>query len=68
MQTLTIERPITFATGLRGRRQGLRPEAPPGTVPRLARLMALAIRFDKLIRAGEVADRAEMARLRRASP
>lgn len=63
MQTLTIERPITFATGLRGRRQGLRPEAPPGTVPRLARLMALALHFDKLIRAGEVADRAEMARL-----
>ena len=63
MQTLTIERPITFATGLRGLRPGPRPEAPPGTVPRLACLMALAIHFDTLIRAGEVADRAEMARL-----
>ena len=63
MQTLTIERPITFATGLRGRRQGLRPEAPPGTVPRLARLMALAIRFDRLIKDGEIDDQADLARL-----
>ena len=34
-----------------------------GTVPRVSRLMALAIRFDKLIQSGEVSDYAELARL-----
>lgn len=34
-----------------------------GRVPRLARLMALAIRFETLIRAGEVTDYADLARL-----
>jgi hypothetical protein len=37
------------------------PEA--GRVPRVARLMALAIRFDQLVREGVVADYAELARL-----
>jgi hypothetical protein len=32
-------------------------------VPRIARLMALAIRFDELIRTGAVSDQAELARL-----
>lgn len=35
----------------------------PGRVPRVARLMALAIRFEKLIREGAVLDYAELARL-----
>lgn len=41
------------------------PPPPPGAgrVPRVARLMALAIRFDRLVRSGEVADYAEIARL-----
>src|SRR5213078_2288834 len=39
------------------------PESPPGRLPRVTRLMALAIRFDLLIRAGEVRDLAEIARL-----
>jgi hypothetical protein len=34
-----------------------------GRVPRLARLMALAIRFDGLLRSGAVTDQAELARL-----
>ena len=34
-----------------------------GRVPRLSRLMALAIHFDQLIREGKVADYAELARL-----
>lgn len=34
-----------------------------GRVPRISRLMALAIRFDRLVQAGEVADYAELARL-----
>ena len=36
---------------------------PPGRVPRVSRMMALAIRFDGLIRSGAVADQADLARL-----
>ncbi len=36
---------------------------PDGRLPRIARLMALAIRFERLIQAGEIADYAELARL-----
>ena len=49
-----------------GRELGQRPAsdpAPEGRVPRIARLMALAIRFDRLIREGEVTDQADLARL-----
>ena len=35
----------------------------PGRVPRVSRLMALAIRFEQMIRDGVVADQAELARL-----
>jgi hypothetical protein len=35
--------------------------APPGRVPRVARLMALAIRFDSLVREGAVSTQAELA-------
>lgn len=38
-------------------------EVAPGRVPRVARLMALAIRFDRLLREGTVADQSELARL-----
>ncbi len=34
-----------------------------GTVPRISRLMALAIRFDGLVQRGEVQDYADLARL-----
>jgi len=34
-----------------------------GCIPRISRLMALAIRFDEVIRAGEIEDYAELARL-----
>jgi hypothetical protein len=34
-----------------------------GTIPRISRLMALAIHFDQLIREGVVVDQAELARL-----
>jgi hypothetical protein len=36
---------------------------PPGRVPRVSKLMALAIKFDRLIRDGDVRDFAEIARL-----
>lgn len=37
--------------------------SPAGRLPRIARLMALAIRFDGLVGAGTVRDYAELARL-----
>ena len=36
---------------------------PPGRVPRVARWMALALRFEQLLREGQVASYAELARL-----
>jgi hypothetical protein len=67
---LTIERDIHFNRRGRGGQKELREgEAPvqptPGRVPRIARLMALAIRFDQLIRDGQVKDYATLARLGR---
>jgi hypothetical protein len=66
---ITITRNVHFRQG-RGTRkvlaQGTQPvptALPPGRVPRLARLMALAIRMDGLVRGGEVADYADIARL-----
>ena len=49
-------------------REGGAAEVPAGRVPRVAKLMALAIRFDQLIRDGVVADQAELARLGHVSP
>lgn len=39
------------------------PPVPAGRVPRISRLMALAIHFDRLVREGKVADLSELARL-----
>jgi hypothetical protein len=63
---LTVAGTIHF--GRRGRAKELRVgPAPvpvePGRVPRVARLMALALKFEGLIRDGTVADYAELARL-----
>ncbi len=57
---------IHFRTGRRSRREvhtGLPTATPVGRIPRLSKLMALAIRFDGLIRTGDVRDYAELARL-----
>ena len=66
----TIERPLHFHNAGRGRgkqvRDGDAPLAavvPTGRVPRVAKLMALALRFDGLLRSGEIASYAELARL-----
>jgi hypothetical protein len=64
---ITVARPFHIRQGRRSRKE-LRngepaPEPPRGRVPRVAKLMALAIRFDQLIRDGVVADQAELARL-----
>ncbi len=65
----TVEFRVNLRNGNRGR-QRLRTDAAPtpgpaepGNVPRIARLMALAIRFEGLIRQGAVRDYAELARL-----
>jgi len=64
---LTIEGKVHFKRALRGRKvmkQGERPKRKPlGSVPRISRLMALAIRMEKLVREGQVADYADLARL-----
>ena len=64
---IEIKRKVHFRQGRRTRKEmGIgeaQPEAPAGRVPRVSRLMALAIRLDQLIRDGVVADQAELARL-----
>ncbi len=57
---ITVKRKAKFTTA---KQRQKRVEATAGRVPRVARLMALAIRFDQLIRDGVVADQAELARL-----
>ena len=57
---ITVKRKAKFAKATQRRQSA---EEPVGRVPRAARLMALAIRFDQLIRDGVVADQAELARL-----
>ncbi len=65
--TFTIECRVNFSDRGRGSRkrpdQGCPIEA--GCVPRISRLMALAIRFGALIRSGEVSTYAELAGLGR---
>jgi hypothetical protein len=64
---LKVEFNVRFDRGRAGRKTleaGPSPVEPPvGGIPRVARLMALAIRFEGLIRRGEVRDYAELARL-----
>lgn len=67
---LSVEFDVHFERGRSGRRQMRVGESPPekaalleGSVPRVSRLMALAIRCEELVRRGEVTDYAELARL-----
>ena len=63
---LTVTKRVHFRRGRRTRktiRDGEPKDVPSGRVPRVARLMALAIRFDQLIRDGVVTDQAELARI-----
>jgi hypothetical protein len=63
----TVVRPIHFVR--RGRRTkavsapDAAPKALPNRVPRVARLMALAIHFDGMLRKGVVADQSELAQI-----
>lgn len=65
---LTVTRKIHFATRAKGRREilpGPEPvrDLPTVRIPRISRLMALAIHFDGLIRDGGILDYAELASL-----
>ena len=67
MSATTQEFTFHHSKGQRGQRQihNGKPPKPtsPGRVPRISRLMALAIRFDGLIADGELADYADIAHL-----
>jgi hypothetical protein len=72
--SLTIECDVHFQRRDRGRKELLdgaerrRPAPVPGRVPRVARLLALAHRFDGLLRDGMVKSYAELARLGQVTP
>jgi hypothetical protein len=66
--TWTIELPVHFHRGGRGSRKEMHsgaaaPSLPPGRVPRVARLMALALRFDELVRTGQIGSYSALATL-----
>lgn len=71
MNGLSIKQQVHFTRGRSGRKRLEPGEKPAGkrttppAVPRVSRLMALAIHFDQLIRDGVVADYADLARLGR---
>lgn len=65
-QPLMIEAEIYFGRQEKGTRilkRGAAPEIPQGRLPRITRLMALAIHFEELIAAGEILDYTELAEL-----
>lgn len=69
--SMEIECPVHFRKARAGRKKLSRGSAPPpvaeGTIPRVSRLVAMAIRFDRLVREGQVRDYAELARVGRVS-
>jgi hypothetical protein len=69
-QAMTIERDVYFRRYGRGSpchlEPGQKPQPaalPPGRIPRIARLMALAIRFEEQVRQGVLGSYAELAAL-----
>lgn len=65
---LTAKHKLEFKSGKRTAKTiveaGMQPEQPsPGRLPRITKMMALAIRLDHLIRSGQVTDQAELARV-----
>jgi hypothetical protein len=67
--SLMVNCKVEFRLLAKGRKQmqeaptTSRPVVPPGRVPRVSRWMALALRFERLLREGHVASYAELARL-----
>ena len=65
-QTVTIRRHVRFRTAQPKQtpcQQNVQPEETLGRIPRVARLMALAIRLERLIAEGRVPNYAGLARL-----
>ena len=63
-ESLKVTRKFHVARRQHGRKQlrdGAASDVPAGRVPRVARLMALAIRCDQLIRNGVIANQSELA-------
>lgn len=65
---ITVKTKVFFNRAAHGRKTidtqpAARTAVDPGRVPRISRLMALAIHFDEMIRAGKVANISEIARL-----
>jgi len=65
---LTAKHKLDFKSGKRSAKRiveaGTQPEQPtPGRIPRITKMMALAIRLDHLIKSGQVIDQAELARV-----
>ena len=65
---ITVTKKVFFTTGTSGRKQIVdRPPATPtvdvGRVPRVSKLMALALQFEDLLRTGKIGGMAEIARL-----
>ena len=66
--TWTVEVPVHLQRWGRGSRTEMYPgvpaaAVPPGRVPRVARLMALALRIEELVRTGQVASYSTLASL-----
>lgn len=65
---ITVEQKIEFSRGRSGRRRMTASTPQPAAVPivrvpRISKLMALAIRFDGLLREGVIPDQSDLARL-----
>lgn len=65
---ITVTRKIQMSRTSNSRRRiehepSVEPVKPKGRIPRVSRLMALAIRLERMLRTGEVPDLTELARL-----
>lgn len=65
---ITVKRKLQITREAHGRRRVATasphtPPVEPGRIPRVSRLMALAIRLERLLHTGEVSDVTELARL-----
>ena len=65
---IKVKQKVEIVRGTSGNKQIARarpapPAAPAGRIPRISKLMALAIRFEGLLRTGVVSDQTELARL-----
>jgi hypothetical protein len=59
---IKVKRKLSGA-GVQQRPERTEPKQPIAAVPRISKLMALAIHFDRLLRSGEIADVNELAEL-----